>query len=166
MIPIVRARLARDDCRPGFILDGFPRTIPQAEALDRVLAEMGRGFDRIIYLEVPVPELVQRLSDRWFCPQCGRTYSQRAKPPAEGNTCRYDGHELKQRDDDRPEAAQRRIEVYLKETVPVLDHYRPRGLVADVDGTGPIERVAERVLQALGRPLTSPSSGMTDGGRP
>ena len=75
MLPIVKARLAQQDCAGGFILDGFPRTIPQAEGLDRVLEEMGRGFDRIIYLEVPVPELVERLSDRWLCPKCGRTYS-------------------------------------------------------------------------------------------
>jgi adenylate kinase len=166
MIPIVKARLAQRDCRPGFILDGFPRTIPQAEGLDRALEEMGRGFDRVIYLEVPVPELVDRLSDRWTCPTCGRTYSKRAKPPAEGNRCCVDGTEVVQRDDDRPEAAQRRIDVYLRETLPVLGHYRPAGIVADVDGTGPIDAVTERVLAALGDLIPSSRSGRTDGGRP
>lgn len=165
MIPIVRARLDREDCRPGFILDGFPRTIPQAEGLDAALKEMGRGFDRVIYLEVPVPELVERLSDRWLCPKCGRTYGKRAERPAEGNRCRVDGAELVQREDDRPEAAQRRIDVYLRETLPVLGHYRPEGIVADVDGTGPIDDVTDRVLAALSDLIPPSPSGRTEGGR-
>jgi adenylate kinase len=166
MIPIVKARLAQKDCEPGFILDGFPRTIPQAEGLDRALEEMGRSFDRVIYLEVPVPELVERLSDRWLCPKCGRTYGKRAEAPADGNRCRVDGAELTQREDDRPEAAQRRIDVYLRETLPVLGHYRPVGIVADVDGTGPIDAVTERVLAALGDLIPPSPSGRAEGGRP
>jgi adenylate kinase len=149
MIGIIRKRLAEPDCADGFILDGFPRTIPQAEALDGVMGELGRGFDRIFYLKVDVDELVARLADRWLCPACGRTYSARANPPAEGNRCRVDGAELIQRDDDRPDAARRRIEVYLRDTLPVLDYYRPRGLVTEIDGEGGIEDIRRRILAAL-----------------
>jgi adenylate kinase len=149
MIGIIKARLAQPDCADGFILDGFPRTIPQAEALDGVMRELGRAFDRIFYLRVDADELVARLSDRWICPKCGRTYSTRANPPAPGNRCRFDGTELTQRDDDRPEAARRRIEVYLRDTLPVLDHYRPQGLVTEIDGEGAIEEIRGRILTAL-----------------
>ena len=150
MIEIIRKRLREQDCEAGVILDGFPRTIPQADALDRVMADLRRRFDRVIYLRVDIEDLVERLSDRWICPRCGRTYSKRANPPAPGNRCRVEGTELTQREDDRPEAARRRIEVYLRETLPVLDHYRARGLVAEIDGAGPIEDVRERIVHALG----------------
>lgn len=151
MIGIIRKRLREPDCERGLILDGFPRTIPQAQALDEVMEELGRSFDRVLYLQVPIEELVERLSDRWICPVCGRTYSRRANPPAPGNRCPHDGAQLIQRDDDRPEAARRRIEVYLRETLPVLDYYRPRGLVAEINGTGTIEEVRSRILRALDR---------------
>jgi adenylate kinase len=150
MIEIIRGRLRQPDCERGFILDGFPRTIPQADALDQVMRDLGRSFDRIIYLKVDIEELVERLSDRWICPKCGRTYSKRANPPAEGNRCRVDGAELTQREDDKPEAARRRIDVYLGETLPVLDHYRPSGLVVEVDAAGPIEEVSRRIMAVLG----------------
>lgn len=149
MIDIIRKRLRQPDCERGFILDGFPRTIPQAQALDEVMEELGRSFDRVLYLKVPMDQLVERLSDRWICPMCGRTYSKRANPPASGNRCREDGAQLIQRDDDRPEAARRRIEVYLRDTLPVLDYYRPRGLVAEINGSGTIEEVRARILEAL-----------------
>jgi adenylate kinase len=149
MIDIIRKRLREPDCERGFILDGFPRTLPQARALDEVMEELGRSFDRVLYLQVPIEDLVERLSDRWICPVCGRTYSKRANPPAGGNRCRQDGAQLIQRDDDRPEAARRRIEVYLRETLPVLDYYRPRGLVAQINGSGTIEEVRARILAAL-----------------
>jgi adenylate kinase len=150
MIGIIKSRLSQADCERGFILDGFPRTIPQAEALDRMMREIGRRFDRIIYLTVDAEELVERLSDRWICPKCGRTYSKRANPPAEGNRCPIDGAELYQREDDKPEAARHRIDVYLEQTLPVLDHYRPSGLVVEVDGTGEIEEVSRRIEAVLG----------------
>lgn len=154
MIGIIRKRLVEPDCANGFILDGFPRTIPQAEALDAMMYELKREFDRVLYLRVDVEELVARLSDRWLCPKCGRTYSRRAKPPAPGNRCREDGAELVQREDDRPEAARRRIEVYLRDTMPVLDHYRPRGLVAEIDGEGDVEEIHRRILAALNERVT------------
>jgi adenylate kinase len=150
MIGIVRARLGQPDCAAGFILDGFPRTLPQAEALDGVLQELDRSIDRIIYLRVSEEELVARLADRWICPTCGRTYSLGQNPPAEGMTCVDDRTQLIQRDDDKPEAVRHRIQVYVGETLPVLDYYRPSGRVVEIDGEGDVAAVTARVLAALG----------------
>lgn len=155
MIGIVRARLSQPDCAQGFLLDGFPRTLPQAEALDRVLQELQRTIDRIIYLRVGEEELVTRLADRWICPTCGRTYSLRQNPPAEGMTCLDDGTLLIQRDDDKPEAVRHRIQVYVQETLPVLDYYRPSGRVLEVDGEGNVAEITARVLTGLGEEANS-----------
>jgi adenylate kinase len=149
MIDIGRKRLGQSDCVPGFILDGFPRTEPQAAALDNVLAELGHTLDSVLYLRVGIEELVDRLSDRWVCATCARTYSRRFNPPAPGNYCRYDGTSLYQREDDSPDAARHRINVYLRDTLPVLDHYRTLGLVTEIDGIGSIEEIRERILAAI-----------------
>ena len=142
MIGVVRSRLTKPDVGPGFIMDGFPRTVPQAEALDTLMAELGKRFDRVIYLKVPVEELLRRLSGRLVCPQCQRTY-----PPGT-LACSVDGSELIQREDDRPEAVRPRIEIYLEKTIPVLDHYRGGGLVSEIDGRGTIEEISSQVLAA------------------
>jgi adenylate kinase len=143
MIGVVRSRLTRPDVAPGFIMDGFPRTVPQAEALDTLMAELGKRFDRVIYLKVPVEELLRRLSGRLVCPRCQRTY-----PPGT-LACAVDGSELIQREDDRPEAVRPRIEIYLEKTIPVLDHYRGGGLVSEIDGQGTIEEISRQVLAAV-----------------
>ena len=147
MIGIVRNRLSQADCAPGFIMDGFPRTVPQAEALDQLMSDLGKRFDRVIYLEVPVEELLERLSGRLVCPRCQRTY-----PPGTV-ACEADGSELSQREDDKPEAVRPRIEIYLEKTVPVLDHYRGGGLVSEIDGRGTIEEISSQVLAAVAAPL-------------
>lgn len=147
MIGMIRNRLRRPDCEPGFIMDGFPRTVPQAEALDDLMAELGRHFDRVIYLKVDTQELLRRLSGRLVCPTCQRTY-----PPA-SSWCESDGTLLVQREDDRPEAVRPRIEIYLEKTVPVLDHYRGRGLVSEIDGRGTIEEISRQVLKAISAPV-------------
>jgi len=149
MIDIVRHRLGEPDCQPGFIMDGFPRTVPQAVALDGLMEELGKRFDRVIYLMVPVDLLLHRLSGRLVCPVCQRTY-----PPAT-ETCEADASPLVQRDDDKPEAVRPRIEIYLDKTVPVLDHYRGGGLVSEIDGRGTIDEISRQVLQAA----SSPSNG-------
>ncbi|HSS59953.1 MAG TPA: adenylate kinase [Candidatus Limnocylindrales bacterium] len=148
MIGMIRNRLRRPDCEPGFIIDGFPRTVPQAEALDGLMVELGKRFDRVIYLMVPVEELLSRLSGRLVCPRCQRTY-----PPLT-SACEADGGPLVQREDDRPEAVRPRIEIYLEKTVPVLDHYRGEGLVSEIDGRGSIEEISRQVLNAV-----APSNG-------
>ena len=142
MIGMIRNRLRQPDCEPGFIMDGFPRTVPQAAALDWLMGELGKRFDRVIYLMVPVEELLLRLSGRLVCPKCQRTY-----PP--GTTaCEADGSALVQREDDKPEAVRPRIEIYLEKTVPVLDHYRGGGLVSEIDGRGTIDEISRQVLAA------------------
>ena len=144
MVGMIRNRLRQPDCEPGFIIDGFPRTVPQAEALDGLMSELDKRFDRVVYLMVPVDELLRRLSGRLVCPACQRTY-----PP--GTTaCAVDGSDLVQREDDRPEAVRPRIEIYLEKTVPVLDHYRVSGLVSEIDGRGTIDQISRQVLQAVG----------------
>ena len=144
MIGMIRNRLRNSDCEPGFIIDGFPRTVPQAVALDELMGELGKRFDRVIYLKVEVDELLRRLSGRLVCPRCQRTY-----PPGTA-ACAADGSQLVQRDDDRPEAVRPRIEIYLQKTVPVLDHYRGEGLVSEIDGRGTIDEISRQVLQAVG----------------
>ncbi|MGH7921070.1 MAG: adenylate kinase [Candidatus Dormibacteraceae bacterium] len=152
VIDIVRVRLRRPDCDEGFILDGFPRTLAQAKGLEAVLRELERPLDHVVYLRVREAELVERLADRWVCPTCGRTFSLREHPPAQDLAC-DDGAPLIQRDDDKPDAVRHRIEVYLQETVPVLEHYRPTGLVSEVDGEGTVAEVTARVLTAIGEAL-------------
>ena len=146
MIGMIRNRLTQPDCPRGFIIDGFPRTIPQAEALDTLMQELGRHFDRVLYLKVDLGELLQRLSGRLVCPQCQRTF-----PPGTA-LCVADGSELVQREDDKAEAVKPRIEVYLQKTIPVLDHYRGEGLVSEIDGMGTIDDISRQVLAAVTAP--------------
>ncbi len=151
MIGMIRNRLRQPDCRRGFIIDGFPRTIPQAVALDTLMDELGRHFDRVLYLKVDLDELLQRLSGRLVCPECQRTY-----PPGTA-VCATDGSELVQREDDKAEAVRPRIEVYLTKTIPVLDHYRGEGLVSEIDGMGTIDEIGRQVMAAVS--TTSPLAG-------
>jgi adenylate kinase len=142
IIGSVRRRLTQPDCALGFIMDGFPRTVQQAAALDGLMAELGQRFDRVIYLKVPVDELLHRLSGRLARPTCQRTY-----PPGAA-VCETDGSLLAQRDDDRPEAHRARIENYLAKTVPVLEHYRAQVLVSEINGCGTIEEISRQILEA------------------
>jgi adenylate kinase len=152
MIAIIRNRLIQPDCRRGFIIDGFPRTIPQADALDTLMDELGRGFNRVLYLRVSLEELLRRLSGRLVCPRCQRTY-----PPGTA-ACEADGSSLVQREDDKVEAVRPRIEIYLQKTIPVLDHYRGGGLVSEIDGMGTIEEISRQVLAAVAAPTTNRQS--------
>ena len=145
MIEMIRDRLRQPDCAKGFILDGFPRTIPQAEALDVLMRELGRTFDRVLYLRVDLAELLRRLSGRLVCPACQRTY-----PPGT-ERCSADSKPLVQREDDKKEAVQPRIEIYLHKTIPVLDHYRSEELVSEIDGRGSIDEISSQVLTAIGQ---------------
>ena len=150
IIDIIEVRLGKPDCSPGFVLDGFPRTVAQAQALDRLAGSKGMRFDRVLYLAVPEEELVRRVSGRLTCSICGRTYHFEPGQP-QPDHCEEDGGLLLVREDDRPETARRRILVYLQNTYPVLDHYREQSLVSEIDGCGPIDEVGQRILDALGR---------------
>jgi adenylate kinase len=145
MIGLIRDRLRQPDCANGFILDGFPRTVPQAQALEVLMGALGRRLDRVLYLRVETPELLRRLSGRLVCPACQRTY-----PPAT-ERCQTDGTPVVQREDDKQEAVQPRIEIYLSKTVPVLDHYRVEDLVSEIDGRGTIDDISGQVLAAIGQ---------------
>ena len=148
-ISIVRARFNEPDTQRGYILDGFPRTIPQAEALDRLMVELNKPVDHALYLVAPEKELISRLSGRLTCPSCGRTYHPASNPPAEGNTCPVDGTQLIQRPDDSEETARARVQVYLRDTLPVVEYYQRKGLVSEIDALAPIDVVREHIRQAL-----------------
>jgi adenylate kinase len=152
MIAIIRSRLRQPDSLRGFIIDGFPRTIPQAVALDALMEELGRRFNRVLYLKVDTGELLRRLSGRLVCPRCQRTY-----PPGTA-ICESDGSNLVQREDDKAEAVKPRIEIYLQKTIPVLDHYRGEGLVSEIDGMGTIDEISNQVLAAVAAPSTNRQS--------
>ena len=133
----------------GFILDGFPRNVNQAEVLEEALKTRSRGLDRVVYLQVPENELLRRLGGRFSCGDCQAPHA--VEPGAAPGRCDRCGGELYQREDDRPEAVSQRISVYFNETLPVLDFYRGRGLLEAVDGVDTVEAVFERVLLALDR---------------
>jgi len=147
-IAMVRDRLQRPDCDRGAILDGFPRTQPQAQSLDTMLAEMGRQVDGVLYIAVPDEELVRRLSGRWICRQCQTPYHTMFNPPAREGVCDACGGELYQRDDDKPETVRARLKVYHQQTSPLIDYYRQADLLVEVDGAGDIATVSVALLEA------------------
>jgi len=148
-LEVVRRRLADPDSELGVLFDGFPRTVAQAAELDGMLEEMGRRMDRVIFVQVPTEMLVSRMAGRLTCPKCGRTYHPKLAPPQVDGACDVDGRALIMREDDRPETARRRITVYLEQTLPVLAHYRQQHVVSDIDGTGGIDEVRQRILRAI-----------------
>lgn len=149
VVGIVRERLKEPDCTKGFILDGFPRTIPQAEALDKTLQEMGKGIDHVLSLEVDREELVRRLSGRRTCKKCGAMYHIIFDPPKKDGVCdRCDG-ELYQRDDDKEETIRERLRVYEEQTAPLIEYYRKKGLLRPIDGVGKIEEIFARVRETI-----------------
>lgn len=148
-IAMVMERLVRPDCSGGALLDGFPRTIGQAEALERALADHGHRLRRVLYITAPDEVLVERISGRRLCRLCQESYHIRFNPPRQPGVCDRDGGELYQRDDDRPETVRRRLEVYRQQTRPLVDHYRRQGLLAEINGDQPIEQVTADLLAAV-----------------
>lgn len=148
-LQIVKRRLDEPDTLRGVLFDGFPRTVPQAEELDKMLASMGRRMDHVLFVQVPTEMLVSRMAGRLTCPKCGRTYHPVLAPPKKDTLCDVDGTELVMREDDGPETARKRIGVYLEQTLPVLAHYRQQHVVSDIDGTGSIDEVRSRILRAI-----------------
>ncbi|HVQ75310.1 MAG TPA: adenylate kinase [Candidatus Binatia bacterium] len=149
VIGLVADRLTRPDARGGFVLDGFPRTAAQAEALDRLLAARGLGLDRVIFLDVTRPELLRRLTGRRVCRTCGATYHLISAPPRTAGRCDGCGGELYQREDDAEVAVARRLDVYQSQTAPLLAYYRSRGQLACVPGEGAVAQVAAEIKRAL-----------------
>lgn len=149
VIGIVVERLQHEDCSNGFILDGFPRTVAQADALQDNLKALGKELDRVIALQVDTEALVERLTGRRTCKSCGRGYHVRFDPPAEEGRCDVCGGELVQRDDDREETIRKRMTVYEEQTAPLINYYRESGLLIEVDGMQPIGEVNETLRTAL-----------------
>jgi adenylate kinase len=149
VITMIVERMRKPDANHGVLLDGFPRTLAQAQALDQELTEEGRTLKLALYLEVPFADLVDRAANRWTCRTCQATYNYRVNPPSKIGVCDLDGGELFQRDDDRLEVVSERIKVYIQDTVPVVDYYRERGILREVDGTQSIDAVAREIRQEL-----------------
>jgi adenylate kinase len=148
-IAMVMDRLSRSDCADGAILDGFPRTMAQAEALDEALTAQGHKINVVLYIKVPEEVLVERVSGRRLCPVCGEAYHVRFNPPQQPGICDKDGAELYQRDDDKPETVRKRLQVYWEQTSPLIDYYRKQGLLVEIDGDQPIETVHEDLRAAV-----------------
>jgi adenylate kinase len=149
-IGIVRERLAKDDCKKGFLLDGFPRTVPQAEALEELLKELNRNIDYVINIDVNKDILMERLTGRRICKNCGSTYHLVFNPPREEGVCDKCGGELYQRADDNPETVENRLEVNIKQQQPLLDFYDKKGYLRNINGQQDIDQVFSDIQDLLG----------------
>ena len=147
---LVMDRIQQDDCKNGFVLDGFPRTIPQAEALDAALTKIGEKMDYAIDVDVPDENIVSRMSGRRACLDCGATYHIVSLPPKTEGKCDHCGSDLVLRDDDKPETVQKRLTVYHEQTQPLIDYYKNQGILKSVDGTQPMEAVFTAITDILG----------------
>lgn len=153
VIGLVDERLARADAATGYVLDGFPRTVAQAEALDGLLGRRRQELDRVIFFDVSRPELIRRLTGRRICRKCGTTFHMVSAPPRTAGRCDVCGGELYQREDDAEATVARRLDVYETQTAPLLDYYRRRGLLVRVAGEGAMEDVADRIRKAVKEPV-------------
>lgn len=149
-VKILLDRVSQPDCKNGYILDGFPRTIPQAEVLDKALAELGESIDYAIDVDVPDENIVKRMSGRRACVSCGATYHVVHVPPKKEGICDRCGSELILRDDDKPETVKNRLDVYHKQTQPLIDFYTKKGVLKTVDGTVDMQDVFKAIVAILG----------------
>lgn len=148
-IGMIRARLSLPDCQQGALLDGFPRTIPQAEALEKLLAEFGGRVNHVPYITADESVLIARLTGRWTCRAHGHIFHEKNNPPKTPGICDLDGSELYQRDDDKNETVVRRIQVYFTQTAPLVEYYRKQGRLSEINGAQPIESVTADLMAAL-----------------
>lgn len=148
-VAMIQERLSRSDCNQGALLDGFPRTPAQAEALTKMLTGFKGQVNLVPYINVPAETLIERLGGRWTCRSEGHVFHEKYNPPREPGRCDFDGSELYQRDDDKAETVTRRIRVYLEQTQPLIEYYKQRGLLIEIDGTQPIDRVTKNMLASL-----------------
>ena len=155
-IRMVLERVSAPDCEGGVILDGFPRNLQQAEALDKALAEQGKTMDKVVYIKVSEAELLGRLSGRWICRQCQAPYHAISSPPRVWGKCDWCGGELYQRPDDTVEVVRKRLETYFAETATLIDYYTQAGKLLEVDGEGSVDDVERRIVKAVSREFVSP----------
>lgn len=147
---LVADRIAQDDCREGYILDGFPRTIPQAEALEKAAADLNTKIDYAVNIDVPDEAIIERMSGRRACLKCGATYHVQYNPPKEDGKCDNCGADLVQREDDKPETVKTRLDVYHSQTQPLIDFYKNKNILVTVDGTQPMDEVFSSIKKILG----------------
>jgi len=152
MVGVVEERLQQPDCASGFVLDGFPRTIAQAEALESVLGKLGKRLDKVISLEVPEEKLIERISGRRNCPNDGTVYQVYQNPPKRAGFCDKCGGGLVQREDDKEQAVKERLKIYSAETAPLKSYYSKRGLLASVSGVGTPAGIYVEIKKALSKP--------------
>ncbi|MBI5603673.1 MAG: adenylate kinase [Deltaproteobacteria bacterium] len=149
VIDIIRDRLKEPDCQKGYILDGFPRTVAQAQALDKVLADMQSAIDHVISIEVDKGDLIKRLTGRRTCRQCGRGYHVIFDPPVNKDLCDKCQGELYQRDDDNEDTVRNRLDVYDSQTFPLIQYYKEKNLIRSIDGQGGIQQIFDRIAKVL-----------------
>lgn len=149
IIGIIQERLAQDDCKDGFILDGFPRTLPQAQALDTLMQQMGISLDRVLSLNVPDELIVGRIAGRRVCKKCGASFHIEFNPPKNEGICDYCGGDLEIRKDDNPETVKSRLQAYHTQTAPLFDFYTQMGIMTELDGTKPVDEVTKDMFAAL-----------------
>ena len=149
-VKLLLDRVAKEDCKNGYVLDGFPRTIPQAEVLDKALADIGENVDFAINVDVPDENIINRMSGRRACVSCGATYHMKYAPTKVEGICDRCGKELILREDDKPETVQKRLEVYHKQTQPLIDYYAKKEILKTVDGTKDMEEVFQDIVTVLG----------------
>jgi adenylate kinase len=161
VIGIIKDRLAQPDCKKGFILDGFPRTVPQAEALDKVLGGLNTGIDHVVSIDVDEEALVTRLTGRRTCKNaaCGQMYHIEYTPPKKAGICDKCGSELYQRDDDNETTVRSRLATYNQATKPLIDYYTKKGLVRPIMGVGGIDDIFQKIVTILSHPRSAPISG-------
>ena len=148
-VGIVKERISEDDAKKGFLLDGFPRTIDQAESLNQIMSELDREIDAVINIEVPEEELMNRLTGRRICEKCGTTYHLVFNPPKVDGICDIDGGKLYQREDDNPETVSNRLSVNVKQSKPILEYYNNKGVLKNIDGSKDIDEVTDDVIDIL-----------------
>ena len=148
-IAMVRDRISRPDCKQGALLDGFPRTPAQADALSEMLKEFNSKVELVPLIDVPADELVERLSGRWTCKKEGHVFHEKFNPPQKAGICDIDGSELYQREDDKKTTVQNRIKVYTEQTAPLIEYYSSRNLLARIDGTKTIDEVTKEIVAAI-----------------
>lgn len=150
MIELIKQRIQKPDCKNGLLLDGFPRTVPQAEALDKMLGGLGNSLDRVVSFQVPTDELVSRLSGRLVCSNCGTSYHEVSKPPKVSGICDVCGGKVLKRDDDKPAVVRTRLDTFQRETAPVEAYYASKGVLRPVNALGTEPEIFGRILAAIG----------------
>ncbi len=149
ILGMIGDRLGREDCASGYVLDGFPRTIEQAQGLDEIATRVGNEVEVAAYIDVPEEEVVIRITNRRTCPKCKAIYNLVTKPPKNDEVCDLDGEPLEQRSDDTESVVRERYQVYLEQTAPLVDYYRAQGKLVSIDGVGPIGEILDRLTDGL-----------------